>query len=134
MRPSAARARLRWIWLVIGWIGVGAVVYFSLIPRPPELAIEQGDKIQHFLAYGSLMLWFAQIMTTPPSRRLSGVLLVLLGVGLELLQGLTGYRTFSYADMAANTTGVLIGWALSPPRGPQVYERVLARIAPGRVL
>lgn len=134
MTPSAARERLRRIWIVIGWIGVGVVVYFSLIPRPPELAIEQGDKIQHFLAYGSLMLWFGQVMTTPPSRRLSGLLLVILGVGLEVAQSFTGYRFYSYADMAANTTGVLIGWALSPPRGPQVYERVLSRIAPGRVL
>lgn len=134
MTPSAARARLRRIWIIIGWIGVGVVVYFSLMPRPPELDVVQGDKIQHLLAYTSLMLWFAQVMTTPPSRRLTGVLLVILGVGLEFAQSLTGYRFYSYGDMAANAAGVLLGWALSPPRGPQVFDRLLTRLAPGRVL
>ena len=31
----------------------------------------------------------------------------LLGVSMEYLQRMTGYRTFEYGDMAANTVGVL---------------------------
>ena len=42
-----------------------------------------------------------------------GLGLVALGVGLDLLQGLTATRTLDPADMAANTVGVLIGLALS---------------------
>ncbi|MBA4382695.1 MAG: hypothetical protein C0406_09035, partial [Sideroxydans sp.] len=38
---------------------------------------------------------------------------VVMGVGIEILQGLSGYRYFEYADMLANTTGVLIGFGLA---------------------
>ncbi len=34
-----------------------------------------------------------------------------MGVGLELIQGALGYRTYEVFDMFANTLGVLIGWA-----------------------
>jgi len=128
---AAARARLRTIWLVLGWAGVLVVAYFSLIPHPPELKVEQGDKIQHFLAYGSLMLWFSQIMVTPPSRRLAGAAMVALGIGLEFAQSLTGYRFYSYADMGANTLGVLLGWLAAPPRGPRLFDFVLTRMPVG---
>ena len=35
-----------------------------------------------------------------------------MGVCLEILQGMGQYRYFEYADMAANTTGVVIGYVL----------------------
>ena len=34
-----------------------------------------------------------------------------MGIGIEFLQRMTGYRTFDVYDMAANATGVLLGWA-----------------------
>ena len=40
-------------------------------------------------------------------------LLIVLGIALEYLQRMTGYREFSYADMLANGAGVLFGWALA---------------------
>jgi len=41
---------------------------------------------------------------------------------LEFAQGLTDYRVFEVADMVANATGVLLGWIIAPPRGPDVLR------------
>jgi VanZ family protein len=38
--------------------------------------------------------------------------LVGLGVGLEFVQGWTGYRSFDVMDMLADSVGVLLGWML----------------------
>ena len=37
---------------------------------------------------------------------------------MEIGQYFTPYRTFEIADMAANATGVGLGWLLAPPRTP----------------
>jgi VanZ family protein len=124
-------ARLRTLWLVVGWFGVGLTIYLSLTPHVPDFGVEHGDKLEHLLAYGTLMLWFAQHYSNPPQRRLAAGLLVALGVGLEFAQGLTGWREFSYADMTANAAGVCLGWLLAPPRLPSllgVAEAGLSRI------
>lgn len=127
---------LRRAWIAIGWIGVAAVVYFSLTPEPPRLDIEQGDKLQHLAAYGMLMLWFGQVVVDRAHRLPAAIALVALGVGLEFAQLVTGYRTFSFADMVAGALGVAVGWASAPPRLPNllsIAERIAAsRIAAGR--
>jgi VanZ family protein len=124
-------ARLRALWLALGWFGVALTIYLSLTPDVPDIGVEQGDKLGHLLAYGTLMLWFAQLSSRPRQRRVTAGLLVALGVTLELAQGQTGWREFSYADMAANTAGVCLGWLLAPPRLPSllgVAEAMLSRI------
>jgi VanZ family protein len=52
-------------------------------------------------------------------------------VALEFLQGYTG-RYFEYADMVANTTGVVLGLSLSYTRGQSLLLRGEQRLA-GRV-
>jgi VanZ family protein len=90
-----------------GWAWAGAIVWLSLTPAPPDVGIDQGDKLGHFVAYGWLMFWFAQLY----ARRLPWAAgFVALGIALEFLQGALGYRTFDALDMVANTLGVLLGW------------------------
>ena len=105
-------------WLLIGLMLVGAVIYFSLAPVPPQLQLEFqfADKLEHMLSYGILMFWFAQLLTQNAARHTVAILLVLLGIALEFLQGMTGYRLFDLFDMGANTLGVLIGLYLSTQR------------------
>ena len=106
-----ALRKLHWLWLVLGWVGILIVVYLSLVPSPPEpFHTRYSDKIEHALAYGSLMLWFCQGYQRLTQRALVAALLVILGVSIEFLQGLTGYRSCELGDMLANTTGVLVGW------------------------
>ena len=114
-------------WLVIGWVLVGLIVGGSLMPGLPSSDVQHVDKIQHVCAYFLLMNWFAQAMRL---RRASiAVAVFAMGVAVELLQGMTGWRTYDMYDMAANTTGVLLGWLAAPPRGPDLYARVAAAYA-----
>jgi hypothetical protein len=39
-----------------------------------------------------------------------------MGVALELIQGVSGHRTMDAYDMAANATGVVLGWLLARTR------------------
>ena len=59
------------------------------------------------------MLWFCQVFQKSAHRILVALLLIALGVSMEFLQRMTGYRYFEYIDMLANSAGVLLGWALA---------------------
>jgi VanZ family protein len=116
---------LRRIWLAAGWFGVVGVVVLSLIPPPPEmLGVENEDKLGHIAAYGLLMWWFAQDVLAARRRAGMALALIALGVALEFLQGWGGLRSFSVADMVADAAGVAVGWALAPPRLPNLLQRV----------
>ena len=106
--------RFRSAWLVGGLLLVGLVVYLSLTPHPPQpLSFPQSDKLEHGFAYASLSLWFCQLFLQARSRIVVVAALVALGVLLEILQGMSGYRYFEYADMLANSVGVLAGFLLT---------------------
>jgi VanZ family protein len=94
-----------------GWAWAGAIVWLSLTPAPPEVDISEGDKIGHFLGYGLLMFWFAQLYAKRRTRVAYALGFIAMGVGLEFLQAQLGYRSFDLFDMYANTVGVLLGWA-----------------------
>jgi len=115
-QSGGLRFRYRTLWLVMGWALVLAIVYLSLTPHPIEIQVEEGDKMGHLLAYGTLMLWFAQLYDTTKARCLLAVGCVALGVGLEFAQIFTDARSFELADMAADAAGAGIGWVLAPPR------------------
>jgi VanZ family protein len=103
--------KLRKAWLALGWLWIAVVAYLSLIPYPPESIRFPGvDKLQHALAYGLLMLWFCQVYVRRTQRLFAAALLAALGVVVEFLQGMTGYRHFEPGDMVANVAGVLLGW------------------------
>jgi len=114
------------LWLCLGALLIALIWYLSLTPDPPDTGIDNGDKFGHFFAYGLLMVWFAQIYIRVKLRLWLMLAFILMGVLLEVLQSMTAVRTYSYADMAANTTGVFIGLLLS--QGPmarllQQFER-----------
>jgi VanZ family protein len=124
MRPL----RFSLFWLLLGWAGVGTVIYLSLTSTPIDTTLVHGDKLGHLLAYGVLMGWFVQLYQRRGWLVLHALFLVLMGVALEFLQGMTG-RWFEYADMAANSIGVLLGaaTAMTPWRDILLrLERTLA--------
>jgi VanZ family protein len=98
----------------VGWVLILLVVFFSLLPEPPEvIEFEQGDKLGHLVAYLSLMLWFANIYPGRNQQISLSVAFLAMGAVLESLQGLTGHRTFQYSDMVANGVGISLGWLLA---------------------
>ena len=105
-------------WLSIGWLMVVFLCYFSLTAHPPEFDIdfEYFDKVRHFIAYFVLMFWFAQLYKNNKNRMGFGIFFILMGVVLEILQGLGGVRYFEYYDMLANTVGVAIAWVITKKR------------------
>jgi VanZ family protein len=107
--------RYRSLWLTIGCMLVALVLYLSLTGNPVkiDLEIDYLDKIFHTLAYFTLMFWFAQIYHDKKWRISLAVVFILMGVGLEYLQIFAPARYYELADMAANTTGVVLGLLLA---------------------
>ena len=97
--------------LAIGWGWAAAIVWLSLTPSPPKLDFEHGDKLGHFGSYGLLMFLFCMVYRSRNTRLLYAAGFVLMGVGLEFIQGWLVYRTYDPLDMLANTIGVALGWA-----------------------
>jgi VanZ family protein len=112
------------LWLVIGIGLVLTVVYLSLTPQAPELGFEQSDKLGHLLAYGTLMNWFCQLYDGRGRRIALAAGFVALGIALELVQGMTDYRTADPMDALANAAGVMIGWLCALPRAGKWLARL----------
>jgi VanZ family protein len=91
-----------------------AIVWLSLTPQPPRLDFDQGDKLGHFALYGLLTFVFCLIYDQRATRLAYATGFILMGVALEFLQGMTGYRTFELLDMLANAGGVLGALAAMP--------------------
>ena len=108
-----APLKLRRVWTIIGYGLVGLVVVLSLSPVPtPPVHFPWMDKLLHVLIYATLMLWFAQLH---PKSRYHWLALgfIALGILLEVLQSLSGYRTGEIGDAIANSLGAVLSWGLA---------------------
>src|SRR5262245_8260594 len=105
--------RFNRLWTVMGVGFVPLVIHLFLTPDLPDIAVSANQKFGHVLAYGWLMLWFAQIYRSTGLRLALAAAFCALGIGLEYLQGMTGFRGFEYSDMLLNSGGVAIGLALA---------------------
>jgi VanZ family protein len=83
------------------------------MPAPPEIDLEEGDKLGHFAGYGLLMFCFAFLHTSRKTQIGYAAGFIAMGIALEFAQGALGYRHYELFDMYANALGVLIGWALA---------------------
>jgi VanZ family protein len=125
----ATNLRWRALWLALGWAIAAAIVWLSLVPSPPKLDVTLGDKIGHFVGYGTLMFWFCQLYGSRRARAVHALGFAAMGIALEFLQGMIGYRTFEVMDMVANALGVLVGWAGARLVGGGWLARVEAALA-----
>lgn len=81
----------------------------------PEKAVQEGDKILHFLAYFILTLLWYNVVSKYFNWSFFAVILtvvtcsILFGIIIELLQSeITSSRTADFNDIIANSFGVLI--------------------------
>ena len=100
------------LWAGLGWLLVLGVIVGSLLPGPALPNVSMNDKFEHAAAYCVLMLWFCGLY---PRRLywLVGSVLLGLGIGLDLLQGLTETRSLEFFDIAADFVGIAFGFAVS---------------------
>jgi VanZ family protein len=106
--------RLQTLWFFMGCSLVMLVIFLSLVPNPrPIVSFKGSDKASHFLAYAVTMFWFGLVFGRDWIRIVVALGLLVLGISLEYLQGMSGYRAFEYADMAANSAGILCALLIS---------------------
>jgi VanZ family protein len=108
------RQRLAWerLWHALGVLLVAFVSFMSLTPDPPDLGGPPGYKVGHVLAYLTLSLWYAQLVPRGRGRLVVVAGFSAMGVLFEYLQGMIETRGFEYSDMAINSAGALLGYAL----------------------
>jgi len=115
MRGTGVLKPLRFprLWLGLWWLAIVATLVVCLIP-PPRLDLPpNSDKVEHFLTYFLLASAAVQIYRTRAALAWAAAGLVLLGVGIEFLQGaLTTDRMADPMDALANSIGVLAGMAV----------------------
>jgi len=118
------------VWLALGWIMVLMVTYLSLTPSPPEIYIEFEfiDKVEHFVAYFILMMWFAQLYKTNGGRIFYLVFFILMGITLEILQAMGGVRFFEYSDMLANSLGTLFAWFITKGQLKNIFVMIETKL------
>jgi len=95
-------------WRVLGWLGIVLTLVVSLMPPALDSSGGHADKIVHLAGYAVLTFWWAQLVTR--QRWKLAVAVVLFGVAIELLQGLTPDRQPDLLDALANSSGILLGW------------------------
>ena len=106
--------RFKRLWLAVGLFLISGVTLASVTSVPDQVqSLFLNDKLTHVAVYACLMGWFAQIFRHDLTRIIFVVLLSAMGVGIEFLQAATPTRQFEVLDMIANTSGVLLAWALT---------------------
>lgn len=121
---SASHLHHRYLWAFIGLSMVLAILVLSLIDIPlPVAKLLWSDKLMHGVAYAGLMGWFAQIFRHDLTRLILVVGFIALGISIEYLQALTPTRQFDTLDMIANTSGIVLAWALSYTALGTILER-----------
>jgi len=116
-------------WVLVGCALVAYVVYSSLTPSPIKIDINYFDKYAHTFGYFVLMGWFMQIYHSKNTFIICALAFIFMGVGLEFVQGMTGYRHFDINDMLANSLGVLLAAILVKTPFPKMlyyFEIALA--------
>jgi len=117
------------IWRALGWFGVLITLIASLTPPLLNESGAHTDKIVHLTGYAVLMFWWAQLVIQ--KRWQLAMYVVLFGIAIEGLQGLTPDRQPDVFDALANICGVLLGW-LAARFSPNLPQRLTALLASRR--
>lgn len=114
------RAMIRYLWPAFAWAIITLVL--TLMPGKdlPDVHFFQVDKVAHFFIFGVLMIltsWGLKKTTgmhgAPVHPLLTAALLSIgFGILIEFLQRFVPGRSFSIADMLANSIGVGLGYLI----------------------
>jgi VanZ family protein len=99
---------------ILFWICFIGLNALALSPAPylPPALFDWWDKAQHAIGFGTLAV-LAVLAYPDVSKLRIGLLLVALGVLIEVLQHLGGYRFGDWQDAVADGVGVVLGLVLA---------------------
>ena len=113
-RAMTAVATATHVWRTLLLLFFVAVGYLALTPIPPP-SIDLGwDKLNHLVAFGTLA--FSASLSWPASRRVRFLLFFMLfGYGglIEVLQQFVPGRACEWADLFADSVGIVLGAVLA---------------------
>lgn len=127
MLQENPKYRYKELWLAIGYALVTLVIYLSVTSHPPlpDVELPYFDKIGHLSAYFAMMGWFSQLYHLKKQRIIFALSFIALGVALEFVQSFDPARMAEFADMVANTSGVVIALLITRM---SAFRRVLLKI------
>jgi VanZ family protein len=118
------------VWLGAWLLALLATLVICLLPMPKvSLGIDHLDKIEHALGYAVLAAWAAMLFATRRVLVWVAPGLLLWGIAIEGLQALVPWRSASFADVLANTVGVLIGSGVAFTPWVNALQSLVARFA-----
>ena len=119
----------RHLWLFLGAFYTLLLIIVSLIRVPDiEMPVSFADKVIHFLMYFILVGWFVQLYKTAIQRIMILLFAILLGLGIEYLQGMTSYRSFEMVDALANSLGAATAFVLAATRFDELLSWMDGRV------
>lgn len=110
--PAIMHYRKFWIMLGIFYITFILLASFAKTPSVNS-HFSHTDKIIHMLIYFILVGWFVQLYKEKTTQLFILLAAVLLGLLIEIMQGMTSYRSFDYVDEIANSIGAAGAFLLS---------------------
>ena len=98
------------------------VTYLSVMPSVETPGFELSDKVLHFLAYLGVSAW--AYFGFPKASWKLALMVLLWGIGIELVQWQLPTRAFELLDILANSLGALAGWQIM-----KMLQRICPKIA-----
>lgn len=95
----------RKFYLFAAWV---SITYFALTPVHHQLVERLYDKGNHLVAFFILFLLFDQAFPVSPDLRKKFLILTGYGALIEVIQNFIPGRFISFADLIANTFGLLL--------------------------
>ena len=78
------------------------------VPKVPDLPTHT-DKLVHLACYLMLGALAVLAQRDPRNSLVAAFAMVVFGIGIEIVQGQLPWRSFEWADIGANLTGVVVG-------------------------
>ena len=103
--------KYRKLWLGLGVLGIVFLAILCLLPTSNLPKVSVNDKLVHFSAYFIIGAWFSGIIKRK-NYLVFGIVLLGFSYLIEVLQGLSKYRSFEWQDLLANGLGIAVALLL----------------------